>query len=540
MKQLIIAFLLLIFLSVSGYCAEIYSGNFYGASRGEWGMVIESNGYAKIVLYSRTFASMDAVTGMIVSLNGHIQGETLIDGTEIDGQVNSSNSVSGTWYDPYSIVSGTWSGTLQKNVAQYAGVYAGTLPGGANSSWSMTIDTSGMITGFMSSSLYGYFSFEGGVNDDGKVFLGAMYEGLAYGTIKGDSFNGRAFDDYGEYSFSFSGTKKTSIVTTKWYADIDNDGYGDPNNYKKASSKPFGYVSNKTDCDDNDRTIHPGATEIRGDGIDQDCNGKDLASLTTYYLDNDGDGYGDSSCSIESVSRPSGYIGNSKDCNDADSSIYPGATEVWNGIDDDCDGEIDEGVTLDGVKLISPSGISNDAKPTLKWERETEAIWYKVLVRNDDQKKIYSEWFQASDVCPGWNCKVTLSNDLPDDNYQWWVKSWNEQGSTWSDGASFMVGSGYTLPAKVIHVTPNQIEQDLTPTFTWEHDPVSTWYKLWIGYPDGERVFAQWYDANNICSFGDCSVAIETELIDGNYEWYIKSWNDYGKVWSDGMSFTVE
>ena len=80
------------------------------------------------------------------------------------------------------------------------------------------------------------------------------------------------------------------------------------------------------DCDDTDDSVYPGAEEVAYDGIDQDCNGFDL-------LDFDDDGF-DSDL----------YGG--EDCNDEDPSVYPGAEDVENGIDDDCDGELDEDLEI--------------------------------------------------------------------------------------------------------------------------------------------------------------------------------------------------
>lgn len=63
-----------------------------------------------------------------------------------------------------------------------------------------------------------------------------------------------------------------------YYRDADSDGYGNPSDVLNAETAPAGYVGNSTDCNDQNSSIHPGATEIRGDGIDQDCNGSDLES----------------------------------------------------------------------------------------------------------------------------------------------------------------------------------------------------------------------------------------------------------------------
>ncbi len=60
-----------------------------------------------------------------------------------------------------------------------------------------------------------------------------------------------------------------------WYRDADSDGYGDPGVYQQSTDQPEGYVSNDLDCDDMDDTVYPGATEICGDGIDNQCPGDD-------------------------------------------------------------------------------------------------------------------------------------------------------------------------------------------------------------------------------------------------------------------------
>lgn len=58
-----------------------------------------------------------------------------------------------------------------------------------------------------------------------------------------------------------------------WFRDADLDGYGDPEDSVSSETQPAGYVSDDTDCDDTRDTVYPGAPEICGDLLDNDCNG---------------------------------------------------------------------------------------------------------------------------------------------------------------------------------------------------------------------------------------------------------------------------
>jgi hypothetical protein len=115
--------------------------------------------------------------------------------------------------------------------------------------------------------------------------------------------------------------------------DADGDGFGTSATVAASSCTDEGVADNAADCDDNAASIHPGATETAADGIDQDCDGKDLC-----YEDLDGDGYGGVS-RLESDCASAGMVGRDDDCNDSNAAVHPGAEEILtDGVDQDCDG----------------------------------------------------------------------------------------------------------------------------------------------------------------------------------------------------------
>ncbi len=130
-----------------------------------------------------------------------------------------------------------------------------------------------------------------------------------------------------------------------YWPDIDQDGFGDssesPTSYA-TNYAPANYVMDNTDCNDNDATVNPGASEILDSEVDEDCNG--YISIT-LFVDADGDGFGKEREVLELLvdeSIPSGYSYYAGDCNDDDAAVNPLADEiVGNGIDDNCDGDID-------------------------------------------------------------------------------------------------------------------------------------------------------------------------------------------------------
>ena len=155
-----------------------------------------------------------------------------------------------------------------------------------------------------------------------------------------------------------------SIGESTWYVDDDGDGYGDTSNSSTACDKPGDSVDNDEDCDDASAAISPDATEIC-DSADNDCDGtvdeNDADDATDWFLDSDGDGYGDKSTKLHACDQPSGYVDSDKDCDDGDSSAHPGASETWyDGIDSDCLGDDDYDADADGYQSDQYGGLDCD------------------------------------------------------------------------------------------------------------------------------------------------------------------------------------
>ena len=179
-----------------------------------------------------------------------------------------------------------------------------------------------------------------------------------------------------------------------WFSDVDGDGHAGDAVTEEACLAPLDFYAEPTDCDDADPSVHPSAAEVCN-GIDDDCDADvdldddslDLSTASDRFPDRDGDGYGDPAgrytgcptdpdtadngddCDDTDSSRspetqwhadtdsdgygtpdntrtqceaPSGWTRASGDCDDTDAAVRPGAVEVCDAVDNDCDGDVDD------------------------------------------------------------------------------------------------------------------------------------------------------------------------------------------------------
>ncbi len=134
---------------------------------------------------------------------------------------------------------------------------------------------------------------------------------------------------------------------TVWYSDGDGDGFGDLDDTTAACEQPEDHVADASDCNDGNDTVHPGASESCN-GTDDDCDDatdEDATDASTFYADDDDDGFGDAGSSTDACDTPSGHTTDATDCDDTNGTIHPGADETCDGVDEDCDGTADDDAT---------------------------------------------------------------------------------------------------------------------------------------------------------------------------------------------------
>ena len=244
-----------------------------------------------------------------------------------------------------------------------------------------------------------------------------------------------------------------AVDATPWFLDADGDGFGRNEGAGTACSLPSGTVSDGGDCEDDDPAISPNATEVcDAADVDEDCNGladdndPGATGQTTWYLDLDGDGQGDSTGTITQCDGGLGLADNPDDCDDADATISQGAPELCDGIVNDCggalpgneidlDGDSEVACTVDsggwdGSPSVLTGGDCDDSDPA----RNTSATEIANEL-DDDCDDMVDEGFRTlGDLVITEFMPVPFGTDPGLE----WIEIWNTTGSDMAlDGVTF-------------------------------------------------------------------------------------------------------
>ncbi len=343
------------------------------------------------------------------------------------------------------------------------------------------------------------YTFDVTVNGDTKVEPDENF----YVNLSNVSANASISDGQG------IGTIQNDDCTPQtYYADNDGDTYGDPGNSIQSCTQPDGYVTDHTDCNDNDAAINP---------------------ATVWYKDADDDGYSDGTTQTQ-CERPSGYklatelTATSGDCDDTDANTYPGAPEIADGKDNNCNGQIDEGLctspTITGIVYI------NSTHGLLTWSKVSTATSYTLRrYPTGTTKYIYKRGITDT--------ALKFANLKPGVSYQAQVKSicgGGTDSSDWSAPFDFMTLDQCVAATKlkVTNVTAT------SATLSWTMPASSA-----VGFRLSYRILGttEWTNKKIAVS---TSYNLTNLSPSTSYEWRIRTLcNSDTSNWKRGKDFTT-
>ena len=228
-----------------------------------------------------------------------------------------------------------------------------------------------------------------------------------------------------------------------WYPDGDGDSFGDDQGAIAACDQPEGTVAVGGDCDDSDDSIHPDADE-RCNGEDDDCDGEvdeDAIDPDPWYLDGDGDGYGVPEAPVEACEQPSGYAPTDDDCDDGDPATHPGASELLDGRDQDCDGRVDNldagdaaAWSLRGTAGYARAGEGSQGRADYNGDGHADLQVGVPGATSGDRTGLLGLWWGGALILEGQATTDTWTPDLVIEGGQGAERSFAQRGTARLDG----------------------------------------------------------------------------------------------------------
>jgi hypothetical protein len=271
------------------------------------------------------------------------------------------------------------------------------------------------------------------------------------------------------------GSIDEGVSKNTYFVDSDGDGYGSASTVQACALGP-GLTDKPGDCNDTSPDIHPGAIELCND-IDDNCNGAvdEGVQKPTWYKDSDGDSFGGGTAKI-ACTQPAGYVQDAGDCNDFNKDIYPGAPEACNGIDDNCDGQSDEGLPLVAI-YTDLDGDGHGGKNAIAKQHcllgGTDAPNGYATTNDDCDDSKSTVYPGAPELCDGVlnNCSLKVAD------YQCPTKC----AGSWP--ASIGGGYGYVTFAQLDSDAEWEIlAQQNGSTYVFEHDGTLKWKAVGSNY----------------------------------------------------------
>ncbi len=255
----------------------------------------------------------------------------------------------------------------------------------------------------------------GGALGPGDLGGSAVFADPDLTDYSGDCFN----DDYGLEPGSPAIDAGDPAIQDADGTNSDVGAFGGPNS--PVDDDGDGYLA-FVDCDDTDAAVNPGADEIC-DGIDNDCDGDidgpQASDASDWYPDLDGDGFGDDDGRVRECSPPTGYVAVPGDCDDAEPAVFDGAYEACDGLDNDCDGDVDEGQPMtdyyadrDGDGYGDPDTVTQACAAPSGWVENADDC--------DDFEPL--AWTNATELCD------LIDNDCDDEVDEGAETTWYEDG----------------------------------------------------------------------------------------------------------------